>query len=170
MCRSKVPLDDSVKNKISMFCHVPTEHVVSVHDCRSIYEVPLVLEKQGYLKLLQKRLKLESRVQSSLMFENWKVLSEKFSRLYDEVVIVLVGKYTGLHDSYLSVSKSLEHAALAVNRKLVLRWVEASDLEDDTRSQDASKYHIAWQTLCSAKCVPLPYTFSMLSNAWLTVA
>jgi CTP synthase len=61
-----------------------------------------------------------------------------------------VGKYTALHDSYISVVKSLEHAALACNRKLVLEWVEAEELETSFQRSDPFKFHEAWKKLVSA--------------------
>ncbi len=73
--------------------------------------------------------------------------------------IVLVGKYTSLHDSYMSVIKSLEHAALRCHRKLVLKWVEAGDLEPNAEKDNPVRYHEAWQSLCSAKGILVPGGF-----------
>jgi len=79
--------------------------------------------------------------------------------MLDKVEIVLVGKYTSLQDSYMSVIKSLEHSALKCQRKLVLKWVEASDLESKTENENPVKYHEAWHKVCSAKGILIPGGF-----------
>lgn len=81
--------------------------------------------------------------------------------MIDSVEIVLVGKYTSLQDSYMSVVKSLEHAAMRCHRKLKLKWVEASDLEPQTASENPVRYHEAWHSLCSAKGIIVPGGFGV---------
>jgi CTP synthase len=80
-------------------------------------------------------------------------------RLHDVVKIVLVGKYTSLHDSYISVVKSLEHAALSCNRKLQLDWIEAEELEAEYQAKDPIKYHDAWKMLVGAEGILVPGGF-----------
>jgi len=144
-----------------MFCHVPTSQVIDVHDCESLYHVPLLLEKQNIVSMLQKRLNLSiPKVEGSLkLLSKWKTLASRLERLYDVVKIALVGKYTELHDSYASIIKSLEHASLACNKKLNILWIEASDLELETNDKDATTYHRAWQKLCEADGVLVPGGF-----------
>ncbi|KAI8922142.1 CTP synthase N-terminus-domain-containing protein [Powellomyces hirtus] len=160
-CRSSKQLDDDVKDKISMFCHVPKEHVMAVHDCKSVYHVPLLLDQQGLLSVLQKRLNLQPRQDSASkhLYAKWKELTVRHDRLYDTVNIVLVGKYTHLKDSYISVVKALEHAALACSRKLHIEWVEASELETSTLGVDPIKYHEAWKVLVGASGILVPGGF-----------
>ena len=121
-CRSSKPLDAGVQSKISMFCHVPVRNVLAVHDCNSVYHVPLLLYSQGLWDVVSSRLNLAARMdpRAKTLFVKWKQLTERHERLHDEVRIALVGKYTNLHDSYISVVKSLEHAALSCNRRLKL--------------------------------------------------
>ncbi|KAI9139732.1 CTP synthase [Paraphysoderma sedebokerense] len=172
-CRSSKPLDDGIKSKISMFCHVPPEQVLAVHDCSSVYHVPLLLHQQGLLTTLEKRLNLVpllerrkelegseliSRLSHSL-WSKWNQLTVRQERLHDSVTICLVGKYTHLHDSYISVMKSLEHASLSINRKLILKWVEASDLEESVKDKDPIKYFESWQVLCGAQGILVPGGF-----------
>lgn len=160
-CRSSKPLEKGVADKIAMFCHVPVEHVMAVHDCKSVYHVPLLLNDQGMLKVLTKRLGLTPRenLLNSSLFGKWKQLTDRIDRLHDTVNIVLVGKYTNLQDSYISVVKSLQHASLSCNRKLNLSWVEASDLEPTTSQEDPIRYHDAWKKLCSAGGILVPGGF-----------
>ena len=82
-------------------------------------------------------------------------------RAVDKVEIVLVGKYTSLHDSYMSVIKSLEHAALKCHRKLVLKWVESGGLESHTEKENPVRYHEAWHSVCSAKGILVPGGFGL---------
>ncbi|KAJ3038780.1 CTP synthase ura7 [Rhizophlyctis rosea] len=154
-------LDPDVQAKISMFCHVPTEHVIAVEDCNSVYHVPLLLHKQGLLTVLEKRLGIAHRPNpySATLFEKWKQLTTRYDRLHDSVRIVLVGKYTHLKDSYISVVKALEHAALSCQRKLIIDWVEASDLEEETLRTDPIKHYEAKKVLVGAAGILVPGGF-----------
>ncbi|KAJ3093121.1 CTP synthase ura7 [Quaeritorhiza haematococci] len=163
-CRSSKPLEEGVSAKIAMFCHVPKEHVMAVHDCKSVYHVPLLLHSQGILNVLSKRLGLtprENLEQSSSLFNKWSQLATRIDRLHgdDQVHIALVGKYTHLQDSYISVVKALEHAALSCSKKLSIQWVEASDLEPNTQATDPVKYHDAWKKVVSASGILVPGGF-----------
>jgi CTP synthase len=116
-------LEDGIKSKISMFCHVAPEQVLGVHDCKSVYHVPFLLAEQGMVTILERKLHLNRPPSSpwgSSFFSKWRQLADRYDRLHDDVKIVLVGKYTNLQDSYISVVKSLQHAALSCNRKLAL--------------------------------------------------
>jgi CTP synthase len=92
---------------------------------------------------------------------DWKRLTTSQERFLEseKVTIALVGKYTNLHDSYLSVIKSLEHSAMACQRKLNLIWVDASNLERATLDADPEVYHKAWHELCTADGVLVPGGF-----------
>jgi len=160
-CRSSKPLDAEIKNKISMFCHVKPENVIGVHDCNSLYHVPLLLHSQGVLDIIREKLKIAPNVDptSGNLFRKWVELTKRHDRLQDTTTIVLVGKYTNLQDSYISVSKALQHAAMACNRKLVINWVEATDLEEETCANDPIKYHESWKKLCTADGILVPGGF-----------
>lgn len=160
-CRSTKPLSSDIKQKISMFCHVKPENVLGVHDCNSLYHVPLLLFSQGMVDVIREKLKIATDIdptQGSL-FKKWTDLTKRHDRLQDTTTIVLVGKYTNLQDSYISVSKALQHAAMACNRKLVINWVEATDLEEETCANDPIKYHESWKKLCTADGILVPGGF-----------
>ena len=93
------------------------------------------------------------------LWKEWRTLTLAQDRLYDTVTIALVGKYTDLHDSYLSTVKSLEHAAMHCNRKLNLVWVEAEALEPTVNSTDPAKFHKAWHDVCTADGILIPGGF-----------
>ncbi|EEB09800.2 CTP synthase Cts1 [Schizosaccharomyces japonicus yFS275] len=101
-----------------------------------------------------------ARVQAGAsMWASWKQLTSGHDRLFKKVSIVLVGKYTHLQDSYISVIKSLEHSAMRCGRKLDLQWVEAADLENETNNTDPLRYHKAWHLVCSADGILVPGGF-----------
>ncbi|KAG4104203.1 CTP synthase [Neocallimastix lanati (nom. inval.)] len=160
-CRSTKPLDIEIKNKISMFCHVKPDHVVGVHDCNSLYHVPLLLHSQGVVDIIREKLNIAPNVDPTKgnLFRKWVELTKRHDRLQDTTTIVLVGKYTNLQDSYISVSKALHHAAMACNRKLIINWVEATDLEEETCATDPIKYHESWKKLCTADGILVPGGF-----------
>ncbi|KAG0357400.1 CTP synthase [Gamsiella multidivaricata] len=167
-CRcEKTGLDDGIQAKISMFCHVQPNQVLAVRDCSSVYHVPELLKDQGLIDFLWKRLNIEKtiriteplRIKGADMWIKWNQLTAAQERLHDTVTIVLVGKYTNLQDSYASVVKALEHASLNCRKKLIMKWVEASDLEPETRTVSPVKYHEAWHDLCSAQGILVPGGF-----------
>uniref|UniRef100_A0A672R4Q0 CTP synthase n=1 Tax=Sinocyclocheilus grahami TaxID=75366 RepID=A0A672R4Q0_SINGR len=120
MCRCSTPLDNSVKEKISMFCHVEPEQVICVHDVSSIYRVPLLLEDQGVVGYFCRRLNLPIETRPRKMLAKWKEMSDSGSdRLLEQCSIALVGKYTKF-----SVIKALEHSALAISHKLEVKVSE----------------------------------------------
>ncbi|KAI0299838.1 CTP synthase N-terminus-domain-containing protein [Russula brevipes] len=167
-CRLLVPqpLTKVTKEKISMFCHVTSQQVVGVHDVTSVYHVPLLLQSQGIVEYLQRRLNLSSLELTSKMLDRgtslksrWKTITTDQERLFDQVSIALVGKYTDLKDSYMSVIKALEHSAFRCQRKLILHWVESSDLEPEQQEADPRKYHDAWRIIVGANGILVPGGF-----------
>uniref|UniRef100_A0A9R1SRT5 CTP synthase n=2 Tax=Cyprinus carpio TaxID=7962 RepID=A0A9R1SRT5_CYPCA len=151
MCRCSTPLDNSVKEKISMFCHVEPEQVICVHDVSSIYRVPLLLENQGVVGYFCRRLNLPIETKPRKMLAKWKEMSDRSDRLLEQCSIALVGKYTKFSDSYASVIKALEHSALAISHKLEVKYVDSADLEASRLQEEPVRYHEAWQKL-SRRC------------------
>lgn len=149
-----------------MFCQVETDQVVAVHNVSSTYHVPLLLEKQGLVKTIGNILNLDGIPKSKSLVDRgqrtwteWKSLTTQQDRLFDTVSIALVGKYTNLHDSYLSVIKSLEHSAMRCGKKLNLVWVDASHLEEPAKTEEPAKYHKAWHEVCTANGILVPGGF-----------
>ena len=124
ICRSKEPLHDDTKDKLAAFCHVKPNAVLSTHDVPNIYHVPLMLHAQGIESILN------IDCAATPLLDEWSEMAHRVDKLSEDVIIAMVGKYTNLSDSYLSVIKSLQHAAMAVNRRLTITWIEASHLED----------------------------------------
>ncbi|MDD3042427.1 MAG: CTP synthase (glutamine hydrolyzing) [Methanosarcinaceae archaeon] len=135
--RSHTPLKEEAKEKISLFCDVPPELVISAHDAPDIYEVPLELEKQGLTTRLMKRLQLESVVEDT----DWKQMVQKMKSMKTGVNLAIVGKYTNLEDSYLSIFEAVKHGAIECGCKANIKMVEAEVLENDPAELEKLKQY-----------------------------
>ncbi|KIV83664.1 CTP synthase [Exophiala sideris] len=167
-CRCQERINEATANKIAMFCQVEPSQVIAVHDVESTYHVPLLLQKQGLVDQIRELFRLDaSSIPPALVkkgeatWHDWNALTTSQERFLESetINIALVGKYTGLHDSYLSVSKSLEHSAMACHRKLKTVWIDASNLEKATLEASPESYHKAWHDLCTADGVLVPGGF-----------
>ena len=155
VCRSENPLDTETKSKLAAFCHVSEDAVVSAHDVSNLYQIPISLHKQSVLRMVSNNLGFN--IPNSLpMLDEWKEMADKVDMLEDEVRIAMVGKYTGLSDSYLSVIKALQHSAFAVNRKLIIDWIESTNLDPIERTP---MYDDAWAILKAADGILVPGGF-----------
>ncbi len=125
VCRSDRRLQPGIKEKISEFCDVPVESVITSRDASSIYEVPLILEQEGLAQQTLELLQLEKR-QPDLA--EWHNLVEQMKAPQTKIEVAIVGKYIQLSDAYLSVVEALGHAAIACDSELVLRWINAEDI------------------------------------------
>lgn len=161
VCRSEKPIGQEVKDKISNFCHVAPEQVICIPDLSSIYHVPLEMENNGVLTFLKERLQLniQDAVSTKQAIQRWRELANRVDNSRGEVKISLVGKYTKLEDSYASVSKSLQHAAIAAGFKLNLKFIEACHLEKNIKKENQLLYYEAWQALCNSDGVIVPGGF-----------
>jgi len=133
---------------------VPFNRVVSIHDVNNIYEVPQLLLKQNVVSEVLNQLHCNAVPVQDI--SKWNHLATKVRTLTKHVKIAMVGKYTGLGDSYLSVTKALKIAALHCDRKLEIVWVESSSLE---KSTDIKEREAAWVNLKSANGVLIPGGF-----------
>jgi CTP synthase len=155
VCRSEKPLEEETRAKLAAFCHVGTDAVVSAHDVSNLYQIPISLYEQSVLNKVANHLGFE--VPDSLpMLDDWKHMADKVDRLEEQVHIAMVGKYTGLSDSYLSVIKALQHSAYAVDRKLVIDWIESTDLDPHDVTE---KHDEAWDLLKAADGILVPGGF-----------
>ena len=155
VCRSEKPLEEETRAKLAAFCHVGTDAVVSAHDVSNLYQIPISLYEQSVLNKVSNHLGFE--VPDSLpMLDDWKHMADKVDRLEKQVHIAMVGKYTGLSDSYLSVIKALQHSAFAVDRKLVIDWIESTDLDPHNVTE---KHDEAWELLRAADGILVPGGF-----------
>lgn len=123
--RSEKQVSESAKKKISLFCNVPKEAVIANYDAEELYEVPLMLEKEGLADLVCDKLKLNNNKPS---LTEWKELVSRAKTLDGSVTIALVGKYVELHDAYLSVAEALRHSGIAFNKEVNIKWIHSEDV------------------------------------------
>ncbi len=128
VCRSDRPLYPGIKEKLSEFCDVPVESVVTSLDADSIYEVPLILEREGLAEQVLDILQMEAR-QPDLT--QWQTIVNQLYSPTQTAEIAIVGKYVRLNDAYLSVVESLRHASLSLGISVNLRWVDSELLEQE---------------------------------------
>ncbi|XP_019160384.1 PREDICTED: CTP synthase-like isoform X2 [Ipomoea nil] len=157
-CRSTTQLDENVKEKLSKFCHVPVENIVTLYDVSNIWHVPLLLRDQKAHEAILRALNLKEVAKEPELRE-WTSRAELCDLLHEPVRVAMVGKYMGLSDSYLSVLKALLHASVACRRKLCIDWVPAGDLEDITAKENPDNYKSAWDLLKGADAVLVPGGF-----------
>lgn len=125
--RCKEPLLEGTVSKIALFCDVPEEAVISAHDADDIYEVPLMMEKGGLTSYLMNFMDLSSDTVDS----SWSEMVDRMNNLKGKVNIGIVGKYTHLEDSYLSIRASIKHAAIECGVNYSTSWINAESLEED---------------------------------------
>ncbi len=125
IARGPAPLAPEIKTKISLFCDVPPEAVISVPDQAVIYEVPLVLEAQGVGPLLSRLLSLPDRPPDHTA---WKEFLATYRRGDGAVEIAIVGKYTELRDAYLSHTEAFHHVQGHLGKEVRLQWYDSEDI------------------------------------------
>ncbi|KAI1377072.1 putative CTP synthase [Hypoxylon crocopeplum] len=165
-CRCEQPLNDATIQKVANMCQVEQKQVIAVHNVSTTYHVPMLLDRQNLLDTLSDLLDLPSIKRPTEligrggnMWKDWVGLARGQDHTNGTVTIALVGKYTSLEDSYISVSKSLEHAAMYCRKKLELVYVDASHLEDETKEDSPAEFHKAWHVVCTADAILVPGGF-----------
>lgn len=128
VCRTDYPLDDSIKSKIALFCNVDKDCVIQNMDCNILYEVPIMMEKEGLAKVAIRKLGLKCHEPH---LDNWNDMLYKLNHLSRETEIAIVGKYVALHDSYISVVEALKAGGMSCNSKVNIRWVDSEDVEKE---------------------------------------
>ncbi|MCI9377802.1 MAG: CTP synthase [Eubacterium sp.] len=138
VCRSEHPLDQSLKDKIALFCNVPSNHVLQNLDVEYLYEAPLAMEKEDLAKVACDCLKLPC---PSPDLADWEEMVDNLRHPDKEVNIALVGKYTQLHDAYISVVEALKHGAIASRATVNLNWVDSEHLNAENAKEVLGSAH-----------------------------
>lgn len=126
VCRSDRPLSEGMRQKISSFCNVPIDCVITAQDAPSIYAVPLYMEQEGLAVQSLRLLALEER---SPNLTQWSTLVDRLASPSRIVEVAVVGKYVQLNDAYLSVIEALQHASTHFGSDVKIRWVDSEDIE-----------------------------------------
>ncbi|QCD81417.1 CTP synthase [Vigna unguiculata] len=157
-CRSTMVLDENARGKLSQFCLIPAENIITLYDVPNIWHIPLLLRDQKAHEAMFKVLNIHG-VTKEPNLEEWTCRAESSDLLHEPVRIALVGKYTCLSDSYLSVLKALLHASVDCKKKLVVDWIPATNLESATAKENPDAYKAAWKLLKGADGVLVPGGF-----------
>ena len=130
--RCEVCLLESIVKKLSLFCGVPEANVICGPDVKNIYEIPLILEEQGLTEKVLAALQIHDGRQKDM--KEWKARVDAMTSPGKAIEIAVTGKYTALHDSYVSIEQSLKHASAELGCEIKLRWIETTDIENGRRS------------------------------------
>lgn len=130
VCRSICQMDDEIRQKIARFCNVAPEAVIEAIDAKSIYEVPLLMEKEKLDAVVLKLLGLPSEKSPDL--EAWKEFLNRINHPKQKIRIALVGKYVELKDSYKSIAESFVHAGAANDTQVDIDWIHSEDINNAT--------------------------------------
>ena len=126
VCRSEHRLSGELKEKIALFCNVPSGHVLQNPDVEYLYEVPLVMEKERLAQVVCECLHIPCPEPD---LTDWKNMVEDLKHPGSETEIAIVGKYIQLHDAYLSVAEALKHGGIAGRISVKIRWVDSEEIE-----------------------------------------
>lgn len=122
VCRSELPLDQGIRDKIALFCNVPSHHVLQNLDVEYLYEAPLAMEKENLAQVVCSCLNLECPEPD---LDDWKAMVHALRHPTKEVEVALVGKYTQLHDAYISIVEALKHGGIAQHATVHIKWVDS---------------------------------------------
>lgn len=132
VCRSDLPLDDAIKEKIALFCNVPASHVIENLDVDVLYEVPLAMEKEHLAEVVCDCLQMSCPAPD---LSEWTAMVNAWKHPERKVKIALVGKYVALHDAYISVVESLRHAGVANNAEVEICWIDSELVTEENVKQ-----------------------------------
>jgi len=132
-CRSEYAIEQSVRDKIALFCNVRPDHVIEGKDVPTIYEVPLLMHEQNAGELINERLKIEKKPR----LKELRKFIQNFKNPDHDVTIAMCGKYTELIDSYKSVMESFIHAGVENNARVNVKWIRTEKIKDDKSAEKA---------------------------------
>ena len=128
VCRSEYPLGVGLKDKIALFCNVPKTHVLQNLDVEVLYEVPLVMEEEHLAQVACECLNLPCPEPD---LKDWTAMIDAWKHPEKDVTVALVGKYTQLHDAYISVVEALKHGAVANRAQVHIKWVDSETVTSE---------------------------------------
>ena len=132
VCRVDHPLEQSIKDKISLFCNVEKDCVIENSTCECLYEAPLMLHRNGLDKVVRRKLNLGGMDPD---IAGWETMVDKIGNLSKTTHIALVGKYVQLHDAYLSVREALLHGGYANDAHVEISWIDSEEITSDNVSE-----------------------------------
>ena len=131
IARADEPIDNSIKEKIALFCNVKPDCVIENLTLNNLYEAPLMLHENGLDEVVCRELSLQTKPAD---LTEWKDLVSKIRQRKSEVIIAIVGKYVKLHDAYLSIIESLNHAGFNLGAVVKIKWIDSEDVTPESVS------------------------------------
>ncbi len=132
VCRSEHPLDQGIKDKISLFCNLPANHVLQNLDVDYLYEAPLAMEKERLAQVVCECLHLDC---PNPDLSDWETMVDNLRHPVSRVRIALVGKYVQLHDAYISVVEALKHGGIYSHTTVEIKWIDAETVTPETADE-----------------------------------
>ena len=132
VCRTERPLEEGIKDKIALFCNVPNKCVMQNLDVETLYEAPLAMEKEHLADVACECLQLDDPAPD---MKEWQEMVNTLKHLEKDVTVALVGKYTTLHDAYISVVESLKHGGLAHKSNVTIKWVPSEEINEENAEE-----------------------------------
>ena len=128
VCRADKPISKEMKDKLALFCDVDTDAVIENRTASTIYEVPLMMQKEGLDKIVLNKLNMDY---SPAKMDDWEKMVYKINHPSKKVKVAVVGKYVELPDAYISVTEALHHAGISNDAEVKIQWVNAEEIEAD---------------------------------------
>ena len=135
VCRAAEEVKESIKERLSLVSSLPMNNIISLKDSGNLYSIPVYLESQKLHETIFQLLEIKEK-KDDIFRKKWKKMASQFSKPEKEIEIAITGKYTGVHDSYISILKALEHCSALLKTKIKIRWIETTDIKDE---KDAEK-------------------------------
>ncbi len=132
VCRTEHPLDQGIRDKIALFCNVPATHVLQDLDVEYLYEAPLAMEREHLAEVVCEELELECPEPD---LRDWIEMTDALRHPVREVEVALVGKYTQLHDAYISVVEALKHGGIAARATVHIRWIDSELVTEENAEE-----------------------------------
>ena len=137
IARCDIPLSDSVRQKISLFCNVKPDCVIQNTTVPVLYQAPLMLEESHLSDIVCRELSIDAKEPD---MTEWMEMLDRINNCKKTVKIAIVGKYVQLHDAYLSVAEALRHAGFENGATVEIGWVDSEDITDENAEQMLSEY------------------------------
>lgn len=134
VCRTENHINDDIRNKLALFCNVEKRAIIESIDAETIYDVPLLMLKEGLDQVVLEKLKLSTAQKPDL--SKWNEFLEKFKNPQKTITVGLIGKYVELRDSYKSIVESTIHAGAWNDTKVQIKWIHSEDLDSKTVIQE----------------------------------
>lgn len=133
VCRSEYPLNQQIKDKIALFCNVPSSHVIQNLDVEYLYEAPLALEREQLAQMACECLHLDCPEPD---LTDWIAMVDALRHPTKDVTVALVGKYIQLHDAYISVVEALKHGGIAQHATVHIKWIDSEFLNEENIEEE----------------------------------